>query len=229
VAGIERALQVGYASIEHLTGFVDGYEGGGFAFDPARLPVLAASIRAAGVWSCPTLTQMAFNMGYFTADSLAAWPETRDYHISPFSTPPADPVDSIRHWMALRRQVVEALHDAGAGLLLGTDAPAGHPLVGFSVHRELVELVAAGLTPYEALATGTRNVAEYFGTLDSTGTITVGKRADLVLLAGNPLQDIHHTAQPAGVMLNGRWLSRKMLDRQLARFKTLPLAWQGYR
>jgi imidazolonepropionase-like amidohydrolase len=54
------------------------------------------------------------------------------------------------------------------------------------------------------------------GTLDSAGTIAVGKRADLVLLAGNPLQAIRHTAHPAGVMLGGRWLGRAELDRRLA-------------
>jgi hypothetical protein len=57
--------------------------------------------------------------------------------------------------------------------------------------------------------------AEYFGTLDSTGTIAVGKRADLVLLPGNPLRDIRHTLEPAGVMLGGRWLDREALDRLL--------------
>jgi imidazolonepropionase-like amidohydrolase len=84
------------------------------------------------------------------------------------------------------------------------------------VHDEIQALVGAGLTPYQALVTGTRNPALYFGTLDSTGTVTVGKRADLVLVNGNPLQDIKHTAQPAGVMLGGRWLARDELDRRVA-------------
>ena len=87
---------------------------------------------------------------------------------------------------------------------------------GFAVPRELAALVRAGLTPYQALVTGTRNPAEYFGTLDSAGTVAVGKRADLVLLAGNPLADVRHTAHPAGVMFGGRWLPRAEIDRRLA-------------
>jgi predicted amidohydrolase YtcJ len=110
-----------------------------------------------------------------------------------------------------RRQIVKALQDAGAGLLLGTDSPLGP-----EIHNELQALVASGLTPYEALSTGTRNVAMYFGTLDETGTIAVGKRADLVLLRGNPLEDVRNTISPDGVMIGGRWLSRTELNRRLA-------------
>jgi imidazolonepropionase-like amidohydrolase len=91
-------------------------------------------------------------------------------------------------------------------LLLGTDN------VG-TVQDELAALVPAGLTPYQVLATGTRNVAVYYGTLAESGTVTAGKRADLVLLAGNPLADIRNTTQIAGVMVRGRWLARPDLDR----------------
>jgi imidazolonepropionase-like amidohydrolase len=117
---------------------------------------------------------------------------------------------------AVRRQRVKALQDSGAGLLLGSDAPPKGPKgwKGWqSVHKELAALVAAGLTPYQALLTGTRNVAAFFGTLDSTGTIAIGKRADLVLLQGNPLADIENTRQFAGVMTSGRWLPPAELDR----------------
>ncbi len=85
-----------------------------------------------------------------------------------------------------------------------------------SVQDELMALVRAGLTPYQALTTGTRNAAAYFGTLNESGTVTVGKRADLVLLDGNPLTDIRQTASLAGVMLGGRWLPQAELDRRVA-------------
>jgi imidazolonepropionase-like amidohydrolase len=105
------------------------------------------------------------------------------------------------------RQLIKALQDAGVGLLLGAD--------GWYVQNELAALVRAGLTPYQALLTGTRNVAQYMGLLDRAGTVAVGKWADLVLLSGNPLQDIRHTREPAGVMRAGRWLDRAALDRLL--------------
>jgi imidazolonepropionase-like amidohydrolase len=88
----------------------------------------------------------------------------------------------------------------------------------------LAALVRTGLTPYQALETGTRNVAVFFGTADSSGTVAVGKRADLVLLAGNPLADIQQTRRIAGVMLGGRWLDRAALDRRLSGNQAPPTA-----
>jgi imidazolonepropionase-like amidohydrolase len=114
---------------------------------------------------------------------------------------------------------IKMLHDSGAGLLLGTDKNnrATDPDDGLVLTRHLVSFVHhIGLTPYQALVTGTRNVAAYFGTLDETGTVSVGKRADLVMLDGNPLRDVAYTADPAGVMVGGRWLPRAELDRRLA-------------
>ena len=122
---------------------------------------------------------------------------------------------SAERTMQTRRRLIRALHAGGAGLLLGSDAPQIYNVPGFSIHRELEALVAAGLTPYQALETGTRNVAVFFGTSDRTGTIEVGKRADLVLLDANPLTDIRNTGRQSGVMLRGRWLSRAEIQTRL--------------
>ena len=61
----------------------------------------------------------------------------------------------------------------------------------------------------------TRNPAEFFGTLKTTGTIERGKRADLVLLEANPLTSIANTERRAGVMLKGRWFTQAELDKSL--------------
>lgn len=113
----------------------------------------------------------------------------------------------------LNYAIVRALHAAGAGLLLGTDGGVFDEKT--SIVRELEALVAAGLTPYQALETGTRNVAAFFGTLDSTGTVAMGKRADLLLLSDNPLVDVGHVAHPVGVMVGGHWLPRAVLEARL--------------
>jgi hypothetical protein len=114
-----------------------------------------------------------------------------------------------------RRQYIRPLQDAGAGILLGTDAPLMR-----SVHDELKALVLHGkLTPYEALAAGTKNMAVFFNTLDDVGTVTVGKRADLILLDGNPLDDVVHAKQPAVVMIGGRWMAREAIDKRLAEYQ----------
>jgi len=108
-------------------------------------------------------------------------------------------------------KMLKVEQDSGVKLLLGNDEV---PWQGV-ITAELEAMVFQGLTPYQALLTGTRNVAEYFGTLEESGTITAGKRADMVLLTGNPLKDVRYTAQPLGVMLGGRWLPREEIERRL--------------
>jgi imidazolonepropionase-like amidohydrolase len=115
--------------------------------------------------------------------------------------------------------MIKALQDAGAGLLLGSDAPQVWNVPGFSIHRELASYVASGLTPYQALVTGTRNVATYLNRPDG-GTVRQGARADLVLLDANPLESIANTTRIAGVMIAGRWVAKTEIDRRLANLRT---------
>ncbi|MEM7284143.1 MAG: amidohydrolase family protein, partial [Pseudomonadota bacterium] len=89
---------------------------------------------------------------------------------------------------------------------------------GFATHRELTALVAAGMTPYDALRTGTYNPAAYFCLEGQLGPVTQEATADLMLLRENPLLDIANTQTIDGVMLRGRWLNRDDLDRVLARY-----------
>jgi imidazolonepropionase-like amidohydrolase len=80
-------------------------------------------------------------------------------------------------------------------------------------------MVAAGLSPYEALRTGTINVATHLGAAGRRGTIAPGMDADLVLIEANPLADVAHASRIAGVMVNGRWHDRADLDARLARVR----------
>ena len=97
-------------------------------------------------------------------------------------------------------KLVKALHDAGAGLLIGTDDRAE------IIHEELALFVEAGLTPFEALRVATVNAAEYLGLTDEIGVVSVGKRANLVMLAANPLEDINNTKTIEGVIVGGLWM-----------------------
>jgi imidazolonepropionase-like amidohydrolase len=114
------------------------------------------------------------------------------------------------------RPFTRALNEAGVPLLLGTDASAPGMFPGKSAHIELRELVAAGLTPYQALATGTSNPGRFLyrrvRPTSPFGTVTAGSRADLVLLSANPLTDISHLARIAGVVVRGKWYSRVHID-----------------
>jgi imidazolonepropionase-like amidohydrolase len=125
---------------------------------------------------------------------------------------------------AMPSPALHALQQAGVGLLLGSDYP-----LGAGIHRELEVLVQAGLTPYGALAMGTKNFGAYLQALDKTayktGTVAVGHRADLLLLSGNPLTDVRHAKAPVGVMIGGRWIDRARIDRQLAIFDAEERRW----
>ncbi len=109
-------------------------------------------------------------------------------------------------WAERNRREVRALRDAGVLLLAGTDRDA------FWVPDELESLQRAGLTPFEALRTATRGAAEFLGELDQWGTVAAGKRADLILLDANPLEDVANTKALAGVMLRGHWFTIEELE-----------------
>jgi imidazolonepropionase-like amidohydrolase len=117
----------------------------------------------------------------------------------------------------VRRKLIRSLHEAGAGLLLGSDAPQVFNVPGFSLHHELEFLVEAGLTPYQALRTGTVAVGEFFGA--ATGRVEAGAEADLVLLDANPLRDIRNARRIHGVMIRGTWYSAADLERRLSGFR----------
>ncbi len=120
----------------------------------------------------------------------------------------------------LNELLLRELHKSGVTLVLGTDAGPMHMglVPGFSLHDELRIMVANGLSPYEALKLATVNAAEVIKRMNrpgNFGTIEVGKKADLVLIGGNPLVDVHNARKIQGVMASGRWLARDILDQML--------------
>ncbi|MHC4521397.1 MAG: amidohydrolase family protein [Planctomycetota bacterium] len=116
--------------------------------------------------------------------------------------------------------VLVKLHEAGVLLLLAPDSGGGTLCFtpGYAVHDELDTLIETGFTPYEALVTATVNPAraiEAMTGVRDVGTIEVGKRADLILVAGNPLEDVSILRKPLGVMAAGRWYARETLQQMI--------------
>ena len=111
----------------------------------------------------------------------------------------------------LLEKMVREFRANGVRLLVGTDAMNTGVVPGFSAHDEMADLVAAGLTPYEALRAATGNAAEFLGEGKRRGTVAAGQDADLVLLDANPLVDIGNSRRIAGVVVRGRWFPRAEL------------------
>lgn len=151
--------------------------------------------------------------------------ETRDTYLNPETNPyrSGDFPFSAKHLESnfeILRKLMFEFHEAGVPLLLGTDS-FGTLVPGFSIHKELELMVEAGLSPYDALRTGTVNVALYLGKTKTEGTIAVGKRADFILLEDNPLSEISHTRNVNGVFTQGNWYSDSKLTSMLEEAKSL--------
>ena len=194
----------------------------------ATAPVVSApATAAAGTWIVPTetLVEQLINevpadelrsrpeMQYMPAATVDGWKAAKERQQQERGFSPEIAAQAIR----IRRALIIALQEAGAGLLLGSDAPQVFNVPGFSLHRELELMVAAGLTPFEALRAGTASAARFLGL--KTGVIETGYEADLVMLDSNPLEDISSTRRVHGVMLRGAWFSRADIEAMLSRHR----------
>jgi imidazolonepropionase-like amidohydrolase len=116
------------------------------------------------------------------------------------------------------RILLKYLKEAEVLFVLGTDAGTGWMglVPGFSIHDELRILTENGFTPYEAIKTGTVNAAIVVEEMNGNGdfgTIEIGKRADLILVEDNPLEDVANIKNILGVMASGRWYNKTMLQK----------------
>ncbi len=242
-AGLRRILEMGQATIDHLDGYfvallppdspgLGGY--GGFfdvflasEIDASRISEIARATATAEVWNVPTevLVEQLVDatpiselrsrpeMRYMPRETVDEWARAKEAQLADRNYD----ADVAARGIELRRRLILELHRAGAGLLLGSDSPQIFNVPGFSLHRELEVLVATGLTPYEALYTGTAAVAEFLGS--NGGVVAVGRDADLVLLDANPLDDIRNSRRIHGVMLRGSWHGAGDLEARVGPFR----------
>jgi imidazolonepropionase-like amidohydrolase len=139
--------------------------------------------------------------GYLAEETRSYWKETVTKDLQNYST---EDWRIFRKRYEVEKRIVRILADEGVMLLAGTDFDNPFCFPGFSLHDELALLVQCGMRPIDALRSATINPARYLKVTDSVGTIAKGKRADLVLLNGNPLTDITNTKNIFAVMNNGR-------------------------
>jgi imidazolonepropionase-like amidohydrolase len=191
--------------------------------DERRLPALIAATRQSGAANVPTLNHVRALYNDVDLEALTRLPELKywppvlvqrwtDAQRQQKPRPPAD----LMRLRALRERLLLDLAAAGAPILIGSDAPGTFGVPGFSLRREAEAMVKAGLTPAQVIRAATFEAARYFGREHDCGSVAVGKRADLVLADGNPLQDVVRAFHPVGVMVKGRWLPREELNGMLA-------------
>lgn len=201
--------------------------------DERKIAPLAGTVARSKVWVTPTL--VLFNTFFAIGASDDEIRSLPDWELIPsaFRTGVAKAMASYwslgnatvrtdprrERYVELRGRIVKALADSGARLVAGSDAPDFLMSMGYTLHRELDALVKAGLTPWQVLAMATRNPAEFLGASREWGTIAPGRRADFVLLAGNPLDDISNTTRIEATSIGGRWMARSELDGMVVRAK----------
>lgn len=240
--GLDGVLAAGQRTIEHLDGYLIAQVPDGVTLpddrraklhatlahlDRSRLAGAVARTVAAGTWNCPTLVVYerlgglddlpALRRRVAWLDKLPsavvdAWDPSKDFRLQSYT---AEDFAAIRTANAERVRVLAALAAAGAPILVGTDT--GNPFVvpGAALHDEIELMIAAGLPRARVLRAATADAARFLGAPREAGVVEVGARADLLLVAGDPL-----TAPlplvPDGVVLRGKWLPRAELEARLA-------------
>jgi imidazolonepropionase-like amidohydrolase len=199
-------------------------------YSAEKAATLFATLKKNGTWVTPTL---------FSLDT-ASHPEEWTVDDAQLDFLPASLARQWREslhdnqmreraaWLARQAandwKLTAELHRAGITLLAGSDSLDPYNFIGDSLHKELGELVRAGLTPGEALQTATRGAARFLGRDRELGSIESGKIADLVLLDANPLDKIQNTEQITAVIRGGNYLDRAALDKLLAQAKSAAAA-----
>lgn len=240
--GIKRALESKYATVDHVDGFLEGlvpasenvnpnnngffgYNFAGVA-DTTQIETLVKLSKENKVWIVPTQSLFERWFAPISTEELIRQPEMKYMPVTTImnwkirkdqSTGEATNFNK-KQWqkfITIRRQLIKALQKGGHGILLGSDAPQLFNVPGFSIHHEMAGMLRAGMTPLEILQAGTINPAVFFDKEDSFGQIKEGLDADLLLVNSNPLDDIGALKKLKGVMIQGKWLDKKTIDKKL--------------
>jgi hypothetical protein len=226
--GVEYTLSHGQGMVAHGEEFMKFSRTLSDA-DIARFTAIAVTNHT---WVTPTLTTfhniieqiIDLNVVLANPDFKFVNPYVRFFYLpanskyKAFMNDPAE-LARLRAQYSFIQKLTRSFSAARVSLLAGTDSLNPSVIGGFSLHDELDELVTAGLSTYEALRAATVAPAEYLHQSDRWGTVRVGKVADLILLRANPLENIGNTRGIEGVMVRGKWHSRRDLDTSAAALK----------
>ncbi len=218
---IEDVIALGVDSIEHFDGVAAaasaasddaGYMTRWATADHERLREIANASAEAGVWHSPTFSVIALRYRYaadpeaffarpeagYVGSGLTDWWRGAAARMGEFD-------DEKRAATTNQRVFLRMLYEAGVPLLIGTDTPNPFVLPGFAIHDELATFVESGIPVAEVLRMATAGAASFAGEEGEWGVVAEDARADLLLLDGDPREDLSILRRPAGVMMNGHW------------------------
>jgi CubicO group peptidase (beta-lactamase class C family)/imidazolonepropionase-like amidohydrolase len=224
---VQEGIDAGMTNIEHFSedGKVWKACSGGAQYRPEACRPFFEMLARRRIWQTPTLVTLSelavvgtpastlnpAHLAYANRRLREMWAGNQSF----FVTRP-EVIGIFKNLAAVGMVVTRDMASAGVGILAGCDAL----IAGFCVHDELAAMVRAGMTPLAALQSATLNPARYLGREKALGSIATGKIADLVLLDGNPLEEIANVRRIRAVVSAGRLLDRRELDTLLARAKT---------
>ncbi len=230
--GLIHAIEMGQVSMDHLDGYTRFLSAFKKEERDKKLAEIIQITRDNNIWVVPTMALWETILGVSDFEALGKYPELKYL--------PKDLVSSYHSWVLnntqnkksfnsghareeadTRIKILSEMNKAGVNILLGTDSPQLFSVPGFSIHHEFSIMQSAGMSPYDILKTGTLNVGKYFSDTDFFGVLAVDARADLVLVDNNPLDNITHLKEVAGVMVAGKWLSKQQIDTRLNEIATL--------
>ncbi len=223
--GLKGVLNAGQASIEHIEKIVKDYFG--IQYNLQNIMKVAKMIKSSGTFVCPTLalqenfylnSQGKFlkklknpEMNYVDSEIMSWWKSITIENNGDVSKSKSTSNEDLGFYN-FQLKLTKSLFDMKIPLIAGTDTPNLGMVPGFSIHEELRNMVAAGLSPYHALETATRNAAAFLGIENETGIIKEGMIADLVLLKKNPLINISNTKSQVGIIVRGKWYSKNKIQ-----------------
>jgi len=223
--GLEYVVNAQVNSVEHLFGFFNPYNPE-LALKESEIPKIADLSAEKNVFHCPTLIaserigNVEKRKDYENEKEMAYLPNRvkkgmRFLQNASNNLFKKKNLKANHEYIPYLFKIIQQFKKSGVKILLGTDKATPYVVSGFSVHRELKLLCDAGLSPFEAIQTGTITAAQCLNQSNEIGTVEVGKRADLLLTEDNPFIDLDTLRKHCGVIVNGRWISRDECGRVL--------------
>lgn len=213
---VATAIAAGQRTLEHLKGYILDHN-----LQRSEEDYLAAT-QGQRVWNCPTFYTYRVQLRGEEARRRVieheqfryVAPSDRLDWIATAALEPTPRTESRKRGDALALEIFKELLATDARFLAGTDSGGGMPFMipGFGLHEELAIMQEHGLKPDAVLASATTEAAAAMRRDHEFGTLVAGKRADLLLLDANPLENVRNLKRIRGVAVAGRWLDRAALD-----------------